>query len=97
MSHINYIGGNLTAAADYQEYLAILRADRRTRRNTERWKKRGGRKFGSATDPDRESAGDLEGKADRVPGGEPDGFSDVSPDGDVNAGSSRNNTFNASA
>ena len=71
MSHIHSIGGNLNAAAEYQQYLARLAASRRTLRGAESGTKRGVRTFDSAIDPDADPDRDSGGSPDHEPEGEP--------------------------
>ena len=78
MSHIRTIDGNPQAAAEYQQYLARLGADRRARGKSEDEV----RAFDSEIDPDRGLAEDREGGSAE---GDTDG--DVEGDADVNPAS----------
>jgi len=75
MSHIHNIDGNLHAAAEYQQYLARLSADRRARSKAEDQV----RTFDSEIDPDRGFAEDRD-------GGSGDGDAEGNPAGGESTG-----------
>jgi len=72
MSHIHPIGafgGNLNAAAEYQERLARQGADQKAARRAKNGEKSEVRTFDSAVDTDEESAPDREEGSDSEGGG----------------------------
>jgi hypothetical protein len=79
MSHIHNIAGNLSTAAEYQDYLARLRYGRQSKRTSETSESRGPTTFDSAIDPDRDHDEDREG-ADEEADSNPEASADDKPD-----------------
>ena len=84
MSHIHNIAGNLSTAAEYQDYLARLRVGRQSKRTSGLSENRGPTTFDSAIDPDRDPDEDRTG-GDEEADTPPEGSADTNPEASADA------------